>query len=158
MKKIAIVAAFLLLTACQGTLLPPSDGIYGSDLGTTLTLQGGRCVQASVCEAVVSHYGDTPRSWSCSSGIQTSGHAPDYHTVTLPTKYPGSSGPISKAGPPSSPISILRPETPRTFIRTFPSRCNPVDGLWPAGDCIRRNSALFVRSGPRHRFLRPCCA
>lgn len=78
MKKIAIIAAFLLLTACQGTLLPPSDGIYGSDLGTTLTLQGGRCVQASVCEAVVSHYGDTPRSWSCSSGIQTSGHAPDY--------------------------------------------------------------------------------
>ena len=68
----------LLASSCQNLRPSPADGVYLSASGSSLTLQGGHCVRATISSGSVTSYGETPRTWTASGDIQTSGTFPDY--------------------------------------------------------------------------------
>lgn len=80
MRALSLFAAILLLLAssCQAFRPSPADGTYQSATGTLLTLQGGNCTRATISEGFVTSYGETPRTWTASGDIQTSGTFPEY--------------------------------------------------------------------------------
>lgn len=76
-KKPIALLAFLLAVSCQALRTSPADGVFRG-FGSSLELQGGRCVRATLSEGFVTSYGETPRTWTASGDIQTSGTFPDY--------------------------------------------------------------------------------
>lgn len=78
MGKIPIALLALLLAAsCQALRTAPADGVF-QGAGSSLELRGGRCVRATLSEGFVFSYGETPRTWTASEDIHTSGTFPDY--------------------------------------------------------------------------------
>ena len=73
-KKPIALLAFLLAVSCQTS---PADGVF-QGAGSSLELQGGQCIRATLSEGFVTSYGETPRTWTASGDIQTSGTFPDY--------------------------------------------------------------------------------
>ena len=80
MGKAAVILAALLLASvsCQGLQSAPADGVFLSSSGTSLELQSGRCIRATISPGIVFGYGETPRTFSASSQIQTAGSFPEY--------------------------------------------------------------------------------
>lgn len=76
-KKPIALLAFLLAVSCQALRTSPADGVFRG-FGSSLELQGGRCIRATLSEGSVTSYGETPRTWTASGDIQTSGSFPDY--------------------------------------------------------------------------------
>lgn len=76
-KKPIALLAFLLAVSCQALRTSPADGVFRG-FGSSLELQGGRCIRATLSEGSVTSYGETPRTWTASGDIQTSGTFPDY--------------------------------------------------------------------------------
>ena len=78
MRALSLLSAFVLLaTSCQEILPHPSDGVFSCG-GSSITLQGGACVRATISTGASPSYGTPPASWETSSGIQTRGSFPDY--------------------------------------------------------------------------------
>lgn len=76
-KKPIALLALLLAVSCQALRTSPADGVFRG-AGSSLELQGGRCIRATLSEGSVTSYGETPRTWTASGDIQTSGTFPDY--------------------------------------------------------------------------------
>ena len=76
-KKPIALLAFLLAVSCQALRTYPADGVF-QGAGSSLELQGGQCIRATLSEGFVTSYGETPRTWTASGDIQTSGTFPDY--------------------------------------------------------------------------------
>lgn len=72
-----MLLALLLAVSCQALRTSPADGVFRG-AGSSLELQGGRCIRATLSEGSVTSYGETPRTWTASGDIQTSGTFPDY--------------------------------------------------------------------------------
>ena len=82
-KKPIALLAFLLAVSCQALRTSPADGVFRG-FGSSLELQGGRCIRAAVLVIaagilmMIFQDQKTPRTWTASGDIQTSGTFPDY--------------------------------------------------------------------------------
>lgn len=77
MGKTLIALALLLAASCQALPETPTDGVF-QGAGSSLEILGGRCVRAAISEGLAYSYRETPRTWTASGDIHTSGTFPYY--------------------------------------------------------------------------------